>query len=352
MVGATGFTGGLVVDECLRRGLGVRLIGRNRARLEAVAERVPLPELVVVDTWDAPTLSRALERAAVVIACAGPFAEAGIPVAEAAVAAGVPYLDSSGEEPFARELLDRLDGPARERGVALYPGFGFDYVPGELALAAAADALAGDGAVELRRAWVAYRPPGSASRGTRLTAARAAGSPAAYRLGESRQEPLGHTRWDAPFAQAGPVRSISIGSFEALFLPRRHPVHEVRTFMVLPGAAVAALPVLRLVAGSPLRGLVRGVMGAGPPAPTGESRGQRWSAVAQVTAADGQSRIAEVSGLDVYGATARFLVAGALLASERTNRGVLAAWDLVPDATSFLAGCGAELSLAQPAPSA
>src|SRR5258706_9412815 len=96
VVGATGFTGKLTVAALRRRGAQVRIIGRNRQKLDAVAEAHPGVEVREVQ-WDAAAIAEALRGCAAMVSCAGPFAQAGQPVVEAAVRARVPYTDSTGE---------------------------------------------------------------------------------------------------------------------------------------------------------------------------------------------------------------------------------------------------------------
>ncbi len=88
---------------------------------------------------DPAALRELLEPCAAVISCAGPFVEHGEPVVRAAVAAGTHYLDTTGEQPFMRAVFDD-HGPRAERaGVALLTAMGFDYAPGDMLAALAAE---------------------------------------------------------------------------------------------------------------------------------------------------------------------------------------------------------------------
>src|SRR5437660_8246341 len=92
VVGATGFTGRLTVAALRKRGAPVLAIGRNRQKLEAVAAAHPGVEVRDV-SWDAGDIADALRGCASVVSCAGPFAQIGHAVVEAAVRARVPYTD-------------------------------------------------------------------------------------------------------------------------------------------------------------------------------------------------------------------------------------------------------------------
>ena len=71
LYGANGYTGRLVAEEAVRRGLQPILAGRNADELEALGQRLHLP--VRVFGLDAPTAVRAgLQDVGLVLHCAGP----------------------------------------------------------------------------------------------------------------------------------------------------------------------------------------------------------------------------------------------------------------------------------------
>lgn len=133
LLGATGYTGQRVLRELLVRGAEPTLVGRNRAKMLAVADRfeadLPVAE---VDVTSATDLSRLLEPSDVVVSTVGPFMQLGTATVTAAARAGTHYLDSTGEGTFVRRVFE-LDSVAAARGVTLVPAFGYDYVPGNLA---------------------------------------------------------------------------------------------------------------------------------------------------------------------------------------------------------------------------
>jgi len=127
LYGATGYTGGLIAQECARRGLRPVLAGRDAARLRLLADRLQLPHTVVA-LDDAAALKQALQGLTVVLHCAGPFSRTSAPMREACMAAGTHYLDITGEIDV---FVAAHDDAARARaaGVLLCPGVGFDVVP-------------------------------------------------------------------------------------------------------------------------------------------------------------------------------------------------------------------------------
>src|SRR3954469_21175409 len=101
LLGATGFTGRLTAAELERRGIACRLGGRNAERLAAVPKGQGA-ETFVVDTSDAGRLDAFCDGLDALITTVGPFTTLGMPVVEAAVRNGVPYVDSTGEPDFMR----------------------------------------------------------------------------------------------------------------------------------------------------------------------------------------------------------------------------------------------------------
>jgi short subunit dehydrogenase-like uncharacterized protein len=94
--GAYGHTGRFVVSELLARGWTPILSGRDPDRLNALGDVHPGLDVRYARVDDQSALDRALAGAAAVINCAGPFAKTAARVIEAAIRAGIPYLDVGG----------------------------------------------------------------------------------------------------------------------------------------------------------------------------------------------------------------------------------------------------------------
>lgn len=125
--GATGYTGRLILDEALGRGLRPVLSGRNAEAVRALAAQHGL-EARPASLEDAKALRAALEGMGAVLHCAGPFVRTVSAMLEACVALGVHYLDITGEIAVFEEIARRSER-AREAGITLLPGVGFDVVP-------------------------------------------------------------------------------------------------------------------------------------------------------------------------------------------------------------------------------
>ncbi|WP_436923116.1 saccharopine dehydrogenase family protein [Halosimplex amylolyticum] len=137
--GSYGYTGSLIVDEALDRGLHVMVAGRDRNAVENQAIRQKCEERVF--SLDEPRLvDHALDEVDAVLHCAGPFADTAQPMVEGCLRTGTHYLDITGEiEVF--ERLAGYDEEAREAGVMVLPGVGFDVVPTDCLAAHLADRL-------------------------------------------------------------------------------------------------------------------------------------------------------------------------------------------------------------------
>lgn len=125
--GAYGYTGSLIAQEAVRRGHRPVLAGRSRSRLAPLAERLGL-EWVAVPLEETEALARAVGQVALVLHAAGPFVVTAAPMQQACLAAGTHYLDITGELPVFRQTY-ALEAAARERGIALVSGAGFDVIP-------------------------------------------------------------------------------------------------------------------------------------------------------------------------------------------------------------------------------
>ncbi|MFJ4840602.1 saccharopine dehydrogenase family protein [Streptomyces sp. NPDC088746] len=226
LLGATGYTGDLVLSALLRRGVKPTIAGRNPAALAALAQRAGGLDHLVVDATDPASLQKHLQTADVLITTVGPFERFGIPIAQAAADAGAHYIDSTGEVGFVRTLHDRHHQRARETGAVMLPAFGYDYVPGVLAGALAAS----EAGAAVRALDVGYFATGpiwrGISQGTRTTMRDGMTLPSTRwhrnRLTEERTASRVHR-----FTVRGRRKSaFLVSGTEVLFLPQEFPSIE------------------------------------------------------------------------------------------------------------------------------
>lgn len=146
--GATGFSGRMVVEQLVARGIPVRIAARSEEKLELLSERFGGLEIAVADVADPPSVAKAAVGTDLLITTVGPYTSSGQVAAEAALAASVPYIDITGEPGWLRLVFNEFGPRAAEQGLAMLPAFGYDYVPGNLAGAIALE-QAGDAAVRV-----------------------------------------------------------------------------------------------------------------------------------------------------------------------------------------------------------
>ena len=295
LLGATGYTGRLTAAELERKGIPHRLGGRSASRLSAVPSS---GEHHVVDIDDPASLDAFLDGADVLITCVGPFAAFGMPVVEAAVRTGTPYVDSTGEPAFMAQVYERF----REASTAVVPACGFDYIPGDLGVAVAAEEL-GQVAEEID---VVYAMKNAkVTRGTAMSGVGAL---------TSTTPQLGRL---VVAGESGPVSAVQLPWGEELTVPRHQPKAVVRTGVGAPDWVTQVTKAI-----GPLSSWLGPASRAAKPLmtawadrrPEGPSDADRSKASARtysiVRGGGGEVRVV-VRVRDVYGMTARFLVAAA-----------------------------------------
>ena len=127
LYGAYGYTGELVARYAAQYGLKPVLAGRRIEVLQPLAEKLGLPYRVV-DLEDTPALERALQEHKVVLHAAGPFQYTAKQMVEACLRTRTHYLDINGDISVF-EMLKGYDAAAKEAGIMIMPGVGFDVVP-------------------------------------------------------------------------------------------------------------------------------------------------------------------------------------------------------------------------------
>ena len=310
VLGATGYTGRLVVEQARELGLPVRLVGRRRSALEELAREGE--EIRVADARHEAELIEAFDGSFAVASTAGPFLEVGTKPVGAAVAVAAHYIDVSGEQAFSRVVYEGFGESAEERDVVLLTSFGFDYVPGDLAARLAAEGLE----EPLDEIVVAYATEGQAtSAGTRRTIGHVMGQPHVAWDGRLVPSRFGKTTRSVRFPSG--VRSVvEWGGTEPLTVPRHTRVRSVRSYFAAPRAFALAGLVAPLVGP-----LVRqsGRIG-GDPSATRRSD-NKWTVVAEARRG-GESRRATLVGRDTYGLAALLVAHGARALRDGEARGV------------------------------
>ena len=131
VLGATGVIGRRIceiLDRTINASgapISLTLLGRDQTRLLRASSLLSnAPCEVVADLHDPRALELAMAPLSLVINAAGPYADTGVMVARAAIAAGVHYVDVASEQQHVRSVVERLDAPARRANVTVVPSAG------------------------------------------------------------------------------------------------------------------------------------------------------------------------------------------------------------------------------------
>lgn len=133
VLGASGYTGRLVVARLVTAGHRPVLAGRSGERLADLAAQYGDLPTALADVTDPDTVYGLVSGGDVLVSTVGPFGRYGQAALDAATAAGAHYVDISGESEFVRRVFE-VHGPrAEQAGCALLTGIGYDFVPGNVA---------------------------------------------------------------------------------------------------------------------------------------------------------------------------------------------------------------------------
>jgi len=239
--GANGYTGALIVAECLARGIRPVLAARRAESIASLAAAHGL-ESRAFALDEASAAERGVDGMRVVLHAAGPFFRTSAPMVSACFARGVHYLDITGEIAVFEACRARHD-EARRAGIVLLPGVGFDVVPTDCLAARLAERMPEASLLEL-----AFAGGGGFSRGTLKTMVLGAGDGGAIRRdGRIARVPAGWRRRPIPFRDK--VRTgvtIPWGDVSTAHWSTRIP--NIHTYIALPPGAARLAGATALIA--------------------------------------------------------------------------------------------------------
>ncbi|QNA77196.1 NAD(P)H-binding protein [Streptomyces sp. So13.3] len=322
--GAYGHTGRFVVAELLRRGWTPILSGRDAGKLAVLAADNHDLETRPASIDDPASLDRALVGAAAVINAAGPFAATATPVIDAALRAGIPYLDVAAEVEVALSTVDQYAKAAPEAGVAIVPAAAFyGGLVDLLATAAMGDWPAAD-EVSIAYALDSWRPThGTVATGyvsdTRRDSKRLVFSQGRLEL---RSDDPATTEWTFPEPFGTQRVQADFTTADSVTLPHHLNVSEISSHMTI----------------APLEDLT----GTQLTEPTGVRSDQQFLVEVIVRSGD-ERRRAVARGQDIYAVTAPIVVEATrrLLESPVPPVGVITV-GAIPDAADFLQSLSSE----------
>jgi short subunit dehydrogenase-like uncharacterized protein len=187
LYGANGYTGKLIARYAAEYHLQPILAGRREEVLAPLAARLKTPH-VVFDVNDSSALTAALKKVPVVLNAAGPFQFTARQIIESCMQTGTHYLDINGDISVF-ELIKDFDAAAKQAGIMLLPGAGFDVVPTDCTALLLKKLL--PDAISLKLAFATLG--GGLSHGTATTMTNKLGKGGAVRRnGQIISVPLGH----------------------------------------------------------------------------------------------------------------------------------------------------------------
>jgi hypothetical protein len=298
VLGAGGHTGRFVVAELERRGLTPIPCGRGA------------------------DLGQAFRDAGAVINCAGPFHTTATPAIEAAIRAGIPYLDVTAEVEVVGDTLAAFRGAA----IPIVPAAAFFGGLGDLLATAATSRFASVDELSLAYALSSWHPTSGTRRTGKVSAARRDGNRIAFvdhRL-RIRDGEAPRAEWEFP-APIG--RRAVVGEFvtaDSATIPTHVGTPVIHSFMT--ANAVADL---------------RDPEAPEPAAADGSGRSAQTFLVEVVARSGDQERRMTASGRDIYAITAPLVVEAAvrILSGEGATTGV-ATLGARFDPLDFLAALG------------
>lgn len=170
LYGANGYTGKLVLDQLLKLNLKPILAGRNLEDVKKLAESNNL-EYRIFALHSHEEIVNGLQDIQILLNCAGPFIKTIKPFLKACLENKVHYFDITGEiDVF--NIAHSFDQEAKERGVIICPGVGFDVVPTDCLALMLKEQFEGE-PINLE---LAFHGQGGPSKGTALTSLGGSGS--------------------------------------------------------------------------------------------------------------------------------------------------------------------------------
>jgi hypothetical protein len=320
LYGAAGHTGGFVAAEMARRGWGSVLAGRSYDKLAPVAARHGA-EAKEANVASPAQLDALLAGADALINTAGPFGDTSPRLIEAALRAGIPYFDVTGEPFVARDIFHSYSKAAEDKGIVIAPAFAFFGALGDLLVTAAKRDWDHADTIDLAFALDQWRP----TNGSRLAGARRAGRRLVLAGGQlveraaSDAVPKGRWQFAAPFGDQPTVGEFS--TVDVVTIARHVAVDSIATW----------------INEAPLADLGSADLSGPQPADASGRSAQQFTIDAAVRRGS-ETRRASASGRDIYAISAPIVCEAVswVLAGRHKIAGVRAAGELF-DAEAFLA---------------
>jgi short subunit dehydrogenase-like uncharacterized protein len=237
--GANGYTGRLMAAEAVRRGMTPILAGRNEEAVRNLAEELGL-DYRVFDLNDKDIVSQ-LADLKLVMHCAGPFSATSQLMIDACLSSKTHYLDITGEISVFESAWKQSD-KAKQAGIVLCPGAGFDVVPTDCLAALLVKKLP-----DARSLQLAFEPGGNLSPGTAKTSVEGlANGGCVRRDGKLVNVPLAWKSREIPFRH-GKRNAVTIPWGDVFTAWVSTGIPDIEVYISVPPSRVKSLRRLRLI---------------------------------------------------------------------------------------------------------
>lgn len=237
--GANGYTGELITRYAVERGMRPILAGRNESAIRELGERHGL-ESRVFSLDDTAKLDAALNEVATVLHCAGPFSLTSRQMGEACLRTKTHYTDITGEIAVF-EACAAADEEAKNAGIMVMPGVGFDVVPSDCLARHLKDRL--PTATDLT---LAFYGKGRLSHGTQATMTMNAGKGGAVRRdGKITPVPAAWRTREIDFGGGGVKTGVTIPWGDVATAYYSTGIPNIEVYTVAPPSALTAMKLSR-----------------------------------------------------------------------------------------------------------
>lgn len=328
--GAYGHTGRFVVAHLQERGFVPVLSGRDADKLRELAVTVPGAEVRPASVDDPASLDRALAGAHAVINTAGPFATTAAPVIEAALRAGIPYVDVAAEIEANVDTFAHFADRAREAGAVIVPAMAFYGGLGDLLVTAAMGDWTTADEADIAYGLSSWHPTAGTRIAGEISKERRNGQRVRYSKGrlEYHNDQPEILKWTFPEPMGVKDVMAEFTMADVVTLPSHLAIPEVRTHMSTEAAGDLAA--------------------TDTPSPTAadeDGRSDQTFLVDTVVRSGGTERRAVARGRDIYAVTAPLAVEAVhrILTGRTRTTGVASAGEIF-DAADFLRALSPYLS--------
>ncbi len=237
--GANGYTGELITRFAADRGLKPIIAGRNEAAIKPIAEKYGF-EYRTFALDETEKLNAALNEVAMVLHCAGPFSLTSKAMGEACLRTKTHYTDITGEIAVF-EACAAADQKAKDAGIMVMPGVGFDVVPSDCLAMHLKDRL--PSATNLTLAWYGM---GRMSHGTQATMTMNVGKGGAVRRdGKIMPVPAAWRTREINFGNGVVKTGVTIPWGDVSTAYHSTGIPNIEVYSVIPGDGIRLMKISR-----------------------------------------------------------------------------------------------------------